>query len=108
MKTEDEEGEDEHFCRGLLSPEQHRQHSGRPLVLKASCVLFQAADDVRLCCQETTEQRQCFQHLKKMDNSIMTEKHTHYFDEKQLVCSQLGAEFTLLVKFAVGGNSFFI
>lgn len=38
---------------------------------------------------------------------LIKEKQTHYFDEKQLVCCQLGTKFTLLVKFAVGNNVFF-
>ena len=33
-------------------------------------------------------------------------KKAHYFDEKQLVCCQLDAEFTLLLKFAAGSAVF--
>lgn len=34
---------------------------------------------------------------KQVDNFLLKEKQTHYFDEKQLVRCQLGSEFTLLV-----------
>lgn len=45
--------------------------------------------------------------LRKIDNILIKEKQTHYFDEKQLVCCQLDTEFTLLVKFAAGSDGFY-
>lgn len=39
---------------------------------------------------------------------FLWKKNTHYFDETQLVCCQLAAEFTLVVKFAAGSNVLFI
>lgn len=42
-----------------------------------------------------TEEDRSFSHERKQ---------THYFDEKQLVCCQLDAEFTLLVKSAAGSD----
>lgn len=47
-----------------------------------------------------------FQCLKKIDNFLIKETQTHYFDEKQLVCCQLVTEFTLLVRFAAGSDVF--
>ena len=47
-----------------------------------------------------------FHHLKKMNYILIKEKKAHYFDEKQLVCCQLDAEFTLLLKFAAGSAVF--
>lgn len=54
-----------------------------------------------------TQTRKLKLRVKKIDNFLIKEKQTHYFDEKQLVCCQLGAEFTLLVKFATGSDVFF-
>ncbi len=56
---------------------------------------------------KTQKLKLSFQCLKKIDNILIKEKQTHYFDEKQLVCCQLGAEFTLLVKCAAGSDVFF-
>lgn len=45
-----------------------------------------------------------FQHRKKRDHFRIKGKQAHYFDEKQLVCCQLGGEIRLLAKFATGTN----
>lgn len=45
--------------------------------------------------------------LKTIDSFRQKGKQTHYSDEKQLVCCQLGAEFTLLEDFAAGIDELF-
>lgn len=89
-------------------------------------LLFLAAGDVRQVqtgsgnprLQQYTVRTHCFNGktpklklsfhcLKKIDNIFIKGKQTHYFDEKQLVCCQLDAEFTLLVKFAAGSDGFY-
>lgn len=57
---------------------------------------------------KTRKLKLSFECLKKIDNILIKEKQTHYFDEKQLVCCQLGTKFTLLVKFAAGSDGFFV
>lgn len=55
-----------------------------------------------------TKPQLSFQCLKTIADFLMKEKkQTHYFDEKQLVCCQLGAEFPLVVKLAAGSDALF-